>query len=80
MKIRICCCQKCKNNFSNFIKQRLENDIKRFNLKDVEIEDAWCFWLCKKWPIIEINGEIIQRVTPIIASKKMFEKLKNNIK
>jgi NADH:ubiquinone oxidoreductase subunit E len=76
MKIRICCWQKCKNNFSQFIKERLENDIERFELKDVQIEEANCFWNCKRWPIIEIDWEIIEKTTPILASKKMFEKLK----
>jgi len=77
MKIRICCWQKCKNNFSQFIKERLENDVERFELKDVEIEESGCFWDCKKWPNVEIDGEMINWATPIIASKKMFEKLKN---
>ncbi|MCT4617332.1 MAG: (2Fe-2S) ferredoxin domain-containing protein [Candidatus Gracilibacteria bacterium] len=76
MKIRICAGQKCKNYYSNFIKERLENDIERFGLENVFLEEGCCFGNCKKGPNIEIDGEIIERCTPIIASKKMFEKLK----
>ncbi len=77
MDIKICNWKTCSERFCSYIKTRLENDIKKFDLKNINLEDSPCMWDCKIWPNIKINNEKINKVNPTKASELLFKKLKN---
>lgn len=77
MKVKICSWKMCSNKFSSYIKTRIENDIKKFDLKNIEIEEVNCLGDCKRWPNIKIDNELFNYVTPAKASELLFKKLKN---
>ncbi len=77
MEIKICNWKACKERFCSYIKTRLENDIKKFELKNIEITESPCMWECKIWPNIKINWEKHNKVSPTKASELLFKKLKN---
>ncbi len=77
MEIKICNWKACQENFSSYIKIRLENDIKKFELKNIELKEAPCMGDCKIWPNIKINWEKFNKVNPTKASELLFKKLKN---
>lgn len=64
MKIQICCWKTCKSNFSEYITKRLKSDIERLDLKNIEIEETMCMWMCKKWPNVKINNDVINYAEP----------------
>lgn len=76
MKIKVCVWWKCLDNFSEYIVLRLKNDKKRFNLKNVEIEEVGCMWKCNEWPNLSIWKEIFTRLNPLKASEILNKKLK----
>jgi NADH:ubiquinone oxidoreductase subunit E len=75
MIIKICNWKSCQDNFNSYIIIRLKNDIERFELKNVKIEEVSCMWMCDEWPIIKIDKEILKHATPIKASEMMFRKI-----
>ena len=76
MKIRVCKWKLCSEKFSNYIISRLQNDINRFNLKDIEIEESLCMWKCSEWPNIYFDNDFYTRVNPLKVSEILFKKIK----
>lgn len=76
MKIRVCKWKVCGEKFSNYIISRLQNDVNRFNLKDIEIEETLCMWKCSEWPNVYFDNEFHTRVNPLKASEVLFKKVK----
>jgi len=82
MKIQVCCWKTCKSNFSEYITRRLKADIERLDLKNIEIEETMCMWMCKKWPNVKINDDIINyaepaRISDIVINWPKKKKKKN---
>jgi hypothetical protein len=75
MIIKICNWKSCQNNFNLYVIARLKNDIARFKLENIEIEEVSCFWMCDEWPIMKIDKEILKFATPIKASEMLFRKI-----
>lgn len=75
MKVFVCSWKACSENFSNYILKRLKNDKEFYNIKDLEIEESPCMWMCSSWPNIKIDKEIFNNVTPIKASDLVLKKL-----
>ena len=76
MKIKVCTWTNCSKKFSKYIIKRLKADIEKFNLKNIEIEESHCMWMCSIWPNIKIDSDIINKANPIKASEAMFKRLK----
>ncbi|NVP17304.1 (2Fe-2S) ferredoxin domain-containing protein [Candidatus Gracilibacteria bacterium] len=76
MKIRVCKGKVCGEKFSNYIISRLQNDVNRFNLKDIEIEETLCMGKCSEGPNVYFDNEFHTRVNPLKASKILFKKVK----
>lgn len=76
MKIRVCRWKSCSEKFSNYIITRIENDKKRFNLKDIEIEETLCMWKCSEWPNVFIDNEFHNKCNPLKISELIFKKIK----
>jgi len=75
MKIKVCTWTTCKGKFSEYIIKRIKNDIEFYNLKNVEIEESLCMWMCSKWPNTKIDNEIINYSNPLKISDLMLKKL-----
>jgi hypothetical protein len=78
MIIKACNWKNCQSRFNSYIITRLKNDIVKFNLENIEIEEHLCMWLCEEGPIIKIDKEVLKNATPIKASEMMFRKLSWN--
>lgn len=78
MKIKVCMWNNCKNKFAEYIVFRLKNDVNRFNLDKVEVEEVACQWRCEEWPIVRIDKNMLTKATPIKASEMMFKRLSWN--
>ncbi len=78
MKIKVCTWKACKDKFSEYIITRLENDIKFYSWKDIQIEHSACMGQCKKGANMTIEKESHNYMTPAKASeivvKKIWEK------
>jgi len=48
MKIKVCTGKSCGGKYSKYIITRLENDIKFYNWKNIELETTLCMGQCKK--------------------------------
>ncbi len=59
MKIEICFWKTCQEKFSKYIFDRVETDVKKFDLKNIKLEKAACMWMCSKWPNVKIDWEAI---------------------
>jgi len=84
MKVKVCCWKNCKANFSEYIVKRIKADIERLDLKDIELEETMCMWMCKDWPNVVIDDEIIHFAEPAKISERIIywkkkKKKKNNI-
>ena len=75
MKVQICIWKSCAWKFSKYIKTRLENDVKFYKWKEIEIEEIFCMWDCKKWPNIKIDGEKCNYIQWVKASELVMQKL-----
>jgi len=75
MKIEVCTGKTCKSKFSEYIKVRLENDMKKFEIEG-DIEFSPCMGNCKKWPNVSFNGKREEYMNPAKASKIFL----NNVK
>lgn len=64
VKVQVCTWKMCKLNFSEYITRRIKWDIERLDLKNIEIEEVMCMWMCKKAPNVKINGEITNYCEP----------------
>jgi len=71
MKIQVCSWKMCKTNFSEYITRRLKWDIERLKLDNIEIEESMCMWMCRKWPNVKIDGEIINYAEPAKVSDRV---------
>lgn len=80
MKIKVCTWSACKDRFSEYIIDRLNNDKKRFNLNKLDIEESMCMWECKKWPNIMIDNNIHNYMTPVKVSEIAMWKVKKTKK
>ena len=74
MKVQICEGKACRENFSEYIKIRLENDKNFFKQKNCEIESCLCLWQCKSGPNIILNGNIKNKMNPAKAAQIVFWK------
>ncbi len=69
MKVKVCTWNSCKSKFSEYILERLENDKKFHNLKNLDVETCACTWNCKRWPVIEVDWNIEKYMNPLKASE-----------
>ena len=69
IKIQVCMGKTCKSNFAEYITKRLKWDIERLDLKNIEIEETMCMWMCKKGPNVKINDELINYAEPAKVSE-----------
>ena len=76
MKVKVCVGSACKAKFSEYIIKRIERDIEKFNLKNIEIEKVNCMGFCDKAPNVKIDNEIYYNTNPIKVSEVIFDKLK----
>lgn len=77
MKIVVCNWKSCQDRFCKYTEKRLESDIEKFDLKNVILEKWACMGMCKIWPNISLDWDIINHVDPAKASKLMFDKINN---
>ena len=75
MKVQVCSWKSCSWHFSKYIVDRLQDDKKRYKLKDVIIEDHPCMGGCKMAPNISIDGEVIGYMKPVDASNVVLDKI-----
>ncbi len=75
MKIQVCSGKSCSERFSEYIIDRLENDVKKFELEDMEVMKSPCMGNCQKWPNIKIESERFEKMNPAKASELLFKKL-----
>jgi len=75
MEIKVCCWTSCKKRHSKYIIKRIKNDIKFFNLENVEVKESLCMWMCSKWPNVKIDNEVFNNSNPIKISNIMLKKL-----
>ncbi|MCP4522649.1 MAG: (2Fe-2S) ferredoxin domain-containing protein [Candidatus Gracilibacteria bacterium] len=80
MKIEICHGKSCSERFCKYINTRLENDIDKFQLKNIELIDAKCMGMCKKGPNIKVNGEVHNYMNPAKAAEAFKPKPKKKKK
>ncbi len=59
MKIEVCFWKTCKEKFANYVFDRVQKDIKMYDLKSIKLEKSHCMWLCKKWPNAKVDWEAI---------------------
>ena len=76
MKIKICSWNACKANFSNYMVTRIKRDIEKFKLKNIEIEETPCMWMCKKGPNAKVDNDILNYANWNKLSALMFKKIK----
>ena len=76
VKIKVCMWTTCKWKFSSYMITRIKRDIEKFNLKNVEIEESLCMWMCKKWPNAKVDNDVLNYTNPSKLSEAMFKKLK----
>lgn len=77
MKVKICTWKSCKEKFSEYIFDRLQNDKEKFDLKNLEIEKTFCMWNCEKSVNIEVWKEKFSLQNPIKTSALILKKLEN---
>ena len=80
MKVQVCTWKSCWGKFSKYILTRLENDIKFYDWKNIEVEESLCMWECKKSPNIMIEREKYNYVNPAKASELILKKLEEKAK
>lgn len=80
MKVKVCTWVSCKSRFSEYIVERLENDVKFSDLKNLKVEKCPCLWNCSKWPSILIDWKLEDRMNPWKASDLVNKKIKNTPK
>ena len=69
-KVQVCTWWACKWRFSQYILKRLENDIKKFKYKNLELEESPCMRKCKYGPNAKLNnGDIINKSEPAKISQ-----------
>jgi NADH:ubiquinone oxidoreductase subunit E len=72
IKVQVCYWKTCKENFSEYIVRRIEWDVLRLNLDNVEIEKTMCMWMCKKWPNVKVDDDIINYAEPAKVSDRVL--------
>lgn len=80
MIIKVCNWKNCQSKFNSYIISRIKNDILKFNLEHIEIEEHPCMWFCEEWPIVKIDKEILKNANPIKASEMIFKRINGNKK
>lgn len=80
MKVQVCTGKSCKDKFSNYIITRLQNDIKFYDWKNLEVVEEVCMWQCKKWPNIKIKNQITNYSSPAKISELVAKHIKEEIK
>jgi len=73
MKAKVCCWKTCSSIFSNYIIRRVEGDIKRLGLKDIELEKAKCMGMCKQWPNVKFDDEVMNYAEPAKVSERIIK-------
>ena len=73
MKVKVCWGKTCSSNFSNYIVKRIEWDVERLWLKKIELEDAKCMWMCKKWPNVKFDDDVMNYAEPAKVSERMIK-------
>ncbi len=73
MKVKVCSWKTCGSNFSNYIIRRVEWDVKRLELKKIELEEAKCMGMCKKWPNVKFDDEVMNYAEPAKVSERMIK-------
>ncbi len=68
MKIQVCTGKTCQSKFSKYITKRIKNDIEKFNLKNIEIQECSCMGLCDKAINVKIDNQVIHNANPIKIS------------
>lgn len=76
MKIKVCTWKSCKSKFSEYIFDRIERDIVKFNLENISVEKCSCLMDCGMWPNVLIDGKKENFSDPIKISKIIFDKIK----
>lgn len=76
MKVQVCTGKSCRERFSKYVIQRLENDTKFYNWESVEIMECACMDHCKKWPNIKIKNQVYNYTSPAKASEIVLAGLK----
>ena len=71
IKVQVCMWKTCKSNFAEYIVRRLKWDIERLDLKNIEIEESMCMWMCKKWPNVKIDNDVINYAEPAKISDRI---------
>ena len=74
MKVKVCMWTACSAKFSKYITTRIKRDIEKFDLKDIEIEETACMWMCDKGPNVKIDNDIINKADPIKISERILKK------
>lgn len=80
MKVKVCTWKTCKEKFSEYIFTRLQNDKKKLEMENLEIEKIPCMWNCKLWVNVCIWKETFSEQTPIKTSNLVTKKYQNENK
>lgn len=68
--IKICTGKNCSENFSKYIKTRLEADKEFYNYdENIEIVEVPCMGNCQNSPNIKIGDEIFEKQNPAKTSE-----------
>lgn len=77
MKLQVCVWKNCKGRFSEYILKRVQSDVVKFWLENIELEPRPCMSFCEMGPNVMIDGEVIHKSDPAKISKIIFERVKN---
>ena len=80
MKIQVCMWNWCKKRYSEYILKRLENDVERFDMKNVNLSTCACCWKCEEWPVVKFDKRTETAMDPIKASNMMLHWRQKNKK
>ena len=71
-KVQVCRWKACKTNFSEYIIKRLQGDKERLGLSHLEIEEAKCMGMCKRWPNVVVDEELMNYSEPAKVSERVI--------
>ncbi len=70
--VKVCRGSACKTNFSEYIIKRLQWDQERLGLSELHIEEAKCMGMCKRWPNVVVDEDLMNYAEPAKVSERVI--------
>ncbi len=71
--VQVCRWKACKSNFSEYILKRLDGDQKRLGLRNLVVEESMCMGMCKKWPNVVVDEDVMNYAEPAKVSERVIK-------